>query len=96
MTQVEIKMVLNTKEGQMNLNFFTSVEGFFSSEDDVMEKISSIMEKKVIENGVEVENGYGTAFYESEELFTMSFMKTNEGEIEKWSEMKAMSNQTVH
>ena len=54
MTQVEIKMVLNTKEGQMNLNFFTSVEGFFSSEDDVMEKISSIMEKKVIENGVEV------------------------------------------
>ena len=29
MTQVEIKMVLNTKNGQMNLDFFTSVEGVF-------------------------------------------------------------------
>ena len=44
MTQVEIKMVLNTKSGQMNLDFFTSVEGVFLSEDDVMDKISSIME----------------------------------------------------
>jgi len=96
MTQVEIKMVLNTKNGQMNLNFFTSVEGIFFSEDEIMDKISSIMEKKLYENSCEVENGYGTAFYESEELFTLSFMKTDEGELKKWSEMKEMSNQTLH
>ena len=43
-------MVLNTKNGQMNLDFFTSVEGVFLSEDDVMDKISSIGGEESYEN----------------------------------------------
>tara|TARA_R100001015_G_C4437219_1_gene32132 strand:- start:38 stop:328 length:291 start_codon:yes stop_codon:yes gene_type:complete len=96
MTQVEIKIVLNTKEGEKNIDFFTSVDGVFLSDDDVIDRIGSIIEKKVLENGIIADSGYATAIHENEELFTMSFMKTNLEEIGNWEKMVSMENQTIH
>jgi hypothetical protein len=96
MAQVEIKIVLQTKEGKKNIDFFTYVEGVFFSDDDVIDKIGNIIEKKVLENGIIAESGYATAIHENEELFTMSFMKTTIEEVANWSKMEQMKNQTIH
>tara|TARA_R100000008_G_C3549885_1_gene149759 strand:+ start:774 stop:1064 length:291 start_codon:yes stop_codon:yes gene_type:complete len=96
MAQVEIKIILNTKEGVKNIDFFTSVDGVFLNEDDVVDKIGNIIEKKVLQNNIVAESGYAVALHENEELFTMTFMKTNLGEMEQWVKMKEMTNQTIH
>jgi|TARA_R110002020_G_scaffold421162_2_gene630244 hypothetical protein len=96
MPHVEIKIVLNTENGELNIEFFAPVEGMFFSEDEVIDKIGEIIEKKISESGINAKNGYATAYHENEELFMMSFMRTDEGEIEGWKKMEEMTNLTVH
>ena len=94
MPSIEIRMMLQTNNGQKHVNFFTMIKPTIFSE-EVTKSIREEIEK-VVDEHKETEAGYAIVYYKNEELFTVSFMKGKEGEIWKHQIMDETKDPMIH
>ena len=80
-SQVEIKMVLNTDDGLKNVNFFTMISGD-GTEEDIIERISDKINDCLLKYDKILQSGFAVALWQNDELFTMTFMNTEDDK--KW------------
>ena len=101
MSVVEIKMVVNNQGEPKNINFFTSID-VNCSIDEIVERITKKI-TDVIDDLPEdkcPESGYAIALWQGDELFTFSFLTTNDekGVDVKWTNhmMDSENDPTIH
>ena len=96
MPTIEVKMVLKKNNEEKKVFFFTSINGPFLTDDDVIHAISEKIENMASKYSHWAKCGYAIALHEGNELFTMSFMDDGSSRKSSSMWMGEMENTTRH
>tara|TARA_R110000824_G_scaffold339_6_gene2526 strand:- start:271 stop:570 length:300 start_codon:yes stop_codon:yes gene_type:complete len=99
MTQIEVKMIINTDNGVKNVNFFTTIDIFQSkSENEFFNMITKEIDLMILKYEKYLLSGYAMAMHNNKEIFSFEFMKTSEGREVQWKNlmMSLVKNPTIH
>ena len=98
---IEVKMLIKTDEGDMNVNFYTTVEFPYSLnpndfDDYFCESVSDSVDEVLARMKQGINAGWAIASYRCDELFTFSFFKGKEEDRWKYQTTLNLDDPTIH
>ena len=98
---VEVKMLVKTDEGDMNVNFFTTVELPHSLHTDDFDdyfcnSVSQSVDDILYRMKENINAGWAIASYRGDEVFTFSFFKAREEDRWKYQTTVNLDDPTIH